>query len=213
MADVFEQCLTIIKTLCENHDVFISLSPPFELSFEIDSETLVKRLKENNLTEKDFLAQSNHIESILNAILVDKQDKYIEQHVKDAGAEKQAETELLKFQFDKVRTILWNQHLQDRWEIKSSSKAASFTSIDWDIKIKTKDAKLDKIKFPYATCKFSYQREFDSSPYSMLSGRRFESIQMNFSVDEIDYLIKTMSTVKHYLEESEEELTNGNQSK
>lgn len=101
---------------------------------------------------------------------------------------------------------MWTQHLQDRYELKASSKAPTFSSIDWDIKLKTKDAKLERIRFPYATCRIAFQRDFDISPLTLFSGKAFDSMQVNFSIDEVQYLIKVLTSIMRHLEEAETEV-------
>lgn len=195
--------------MSEHHEVFISLIPPFELSFEVDRDTLDRCLRESDLSNADFRKQSNIIEIRLLAILGRTEEHFIESRIerlelKDEKIEQ--EKEKLHKELESVRNALWNQHLQDRYDLKASSKAPWFTGIDWDTKLKTRDSKVESIHFPYATCRIAYQIEFGGSPLALLGGKNFDSMQMNFSIDEIEYLIRVFTSIRRYLEEMEREV-------
>lgn len=206
---VFSKVLTMLKDLCDSCELFIYFIPPFELSFDVDRDILRKRLKESDLSEKMFSTESDHVSSLLLATLrEDAEDDFIESRIKELKLEDEKaeqERKILREELENVRKTLWNQHLKDRYDLKVSSKAPSFMSIDWDIKLKTKDAKLQRIRFPYATCKIAFQCEFEASPLAFFGTKFFDSVQINFTIDEIEYLMRVFATIRRHLEESERE--------
>ena len=122
----------------------------------------------------------------------------------DDEEQAEKERERLNADIQKVESKLYDSHLQQRYDLKRTSKAPSFTGIDWDIKVKHFDAKLGDFEpFPYATCKISFQREFDDSPFVFFGGRAFDSAQINFTIDDIDHLSQVLAKVRerlHFLE-------------
>lgn len=209
-AELFKQVLATLKALYAHREIFVSLIPPLELSFEIDREVLAQRLKESHIDERDFRREADRISSLLLAILQEAEEQYVKGTIErlELKDEKEAEDKKKKLleELENVRKAFWNQHLKDRYDLKASSKAPSFVSIDWDIKLKTKDANLEKIRFPYATCRIDYQREFSASPFAILGGKTMDAVQINFSIDDIEYLIKVLSAIMLHLEEAEREV-------
>jgi len=207
-ADVFEKVIQILDRLIRRGEVYISLDPPFGASFEISRGILLHELEEASLGEKDFQRQSRRISSMLLVVLAEEESNYIASRIRseELKGEKASERrEVLKEQMSKVRERLLTEHLKSRHNLKLSSKAPVFSGIDWDIKIKTADARLERIRFPYATCRIKFQREFEESPFILLGGRAFDSMQINFCIDDIDYLIKTFHTIRERLAQTEEQ--------
>lgn len=205
-SEQFLKSLNLLKKLKENHGVFISLTPPMQLSFEIDREVLPRYLQEFELTQGDFQEEYVHISYLLLAVLANREENFIEfdiEHSELEGEEADIRKATLREQLRTVKETLLDTRLKQRYDLKASSKAPTFTSIDWDIKLKVKDAELEKIKFPYATCRIKYQREYTDLT-SFLGGKGFDSVQLNFSLDEIEYLIKVLETIKQNLQEIEE---------
>lgn len=203
--DFFIDSLAIIAN--PNNHVFISLVPPFELSFEIDKDILKMNLQNSSMAKEDFKRNSQIISSLLLAILRGQEKGFVKFYLENQQSEdgKEDEKSLLA-KMDQVRKHLYNSQLQNRYNLKKSSKAPSFTNIDWDIKIKAKDSKVDEIKYPYVTCKIIYQKIFEYSPYYVLGGQAIDAIQINFAKDDIAYLIWVLENVKSHLEKIEEEI-------
>ncbi|MFN0147991.1 MAG: hypothetical protein ACKVT1_15920 [Dehalococcoidia bacterium] len=209
---VFDPTLGVLSHLCSKGDAFIALAPPFSVTIEVERSTLGPHLAERNLSERDFGHASTFIGSMLLAILEDQVDRFVAAHEdepdSDALGPEDAvvDLDLLRRQAEAVRTSLWTDHLQKRYDLKKSSKAPSFSGIDWDIKVKIADAKADKLRsFPYATCRISFQREYDYSVFAVLA-RPFDSIQINFSVDEVAYLARVFGAIRQQLESAEKEV-------
>jgi len=204
---VFAESLSILVNLLNTGDAYISLSPPFEAKFEINKDIIKKRLDELSISESDFNKETQKISSMLLPALSNEENDYIERLLSSRRLDDKKQKEIkenLYQQISKVKECLLTERLKRRYYLKLSSKAPSFTSIDWDTKIKVGDARLDKIKFPYATCRIKFQREFEDSPYVFFSGKAFDSIQINFTSDDIDYLIKVLETIKQKLSAIEE---------
>jgi len=198
---IFNVTLEMLDKLVENGDVYISLSPPFSASFEINRDVLRKQLEDFSIAEEDFNRASRRISSMLLSILANEESDYIKAMIrsklKGESADKRRKS--LQEQISRVKEHLFTEHLKNRYNLKLSSKAPSFTGIDWDTKIKVGDAQLEKINFPYATCRIKFQREFEESPFVILGGRAFDSMQINFTIDDVDYLIRVLGTIKRRL--------------
>jgi len=203
----FESVLNFYET--NKEDLFISLAPPFDIKFEIGSDRINKFLSDNDFDKGSFDINSNHITVILLAILRKDENGFIKAYISDIVEDKKSDEYLVQKnklveEIKLVKEKLFNSDIQDRYDLKINSKAPSFTNLDWDIKIKVVDSKLEDIHLPYATCKFSYQKEFEYSPLTILGSNAFNSLQINFSVEDIDYIIKVFSNIKGHLAKQKE---------
>ena len=72
--------------------------------------------------------------------------------------------------------------------------------------MKIVDSHKEDVRFPYATCRIRFQREFTGSPVALLGGRPFDTIQLNYSVDEIEHLLRVFEKIRQHLEEIEREM-------
>jgi len=207
--DNFTKTLAILGELCANGNVYFSMSPPIEIGFLIDKDLLREKLKVAELSEGDFRRESNIIGDQLRVIFNETEAAYVEYTVERRGLKgedaERTKGELLK-QVEGVRGTLYTQHLHDRYVFKTNSKAPSFTGVDWDIKIKVEDAQLDHIEFPYATCKVTYQRQFDVSPFTLIGGKVYDSVQINFCVDDIEHMINVFSKIRDHLKRVHEQV-------
>ena len=206
--DAFKKAIEIIDSLNRRGEIYISINPPFEAAFEVSRKTLLRELEEASLAEGDFQRQLRRISSMLLAVLAEEESEYIDSRIETEELKDEEASErrgVLQEQISKVKESLLTERLKSRYDLKRSSKAPVFSGIDWDIKIKTGDARLENIRFPYATCRIKFQREFEESPFIIFGGRVFDSMQINFSLDDIDYLIKTLSIIKEYLAKAEKE--------
>lgn len=211
---IFDKVLEILQN--PDNRVYISLVPPFDLSFEIEKNILKEALVKTNITEEQFQRQSDPISNVLLAILQKQEEEFVNAYVgheypskvqdETEDEEKKKYKENLEQQLKKVRTNLYQINLQKRYDFKKSSKAPSFTNIDWDIKVKTQDSKLQNVRFPYTTCKLIFQRVFEYPPYYVLGGNALDTVQINFAVDDIDYVIRVLTNIKNRLEQIEEEV-------
>ena len=209
----FEPVLAILAQLKMSGDLFIALSPPFDVSFEIDRAVLRRRITGGGLSDSTFRHTAARIGPMLLAVLEDDIEDFVHRRVYHDDREQQApleggsgqdESRLLTM-VEQVKTTLHDTHLQARYDLKKSSKAPSFTGIDWDIKMKLEDGSMETLtQFPYATCKIRYQREFELNPWSILSGRGFEAVQINVSIDEVKHLLRVFRTIKERLDAAED---------
>jgi DNA-directed RNA polymerase subunit L len=208
-AEGVRQALAILRNLYQNKELYIAMMPPIQIAFDISKDSLRKSLAEIGVTMEGFDHTCNYIGNILLAIFEKNETPYLSRYLSEHNfsqnyPEYETEKERLEADIQAVREALVDQHLLNRYALKTTSKAPSFLGIDWDVKIKVKDAALEEdIRFPYATCKIRFQREFDLSPFVFLGNSAFDNTQLNFSVDEIDYLIRTLTVVKRHLENAE----------
>ena len=201
-----DRVLEMLVELRDKGELFIALTPPFGASLDIDRDVLAGFLQEKQTEEVAFRRTAHRVGRILGAILSDREDAFISDELEDEDPSRDTPArEELRVDIRKVREHLYDQHLQRRYDLKRSSKAPSFTDIDWDIKIKRFDSQLGEFApFPYATCRLSFQREFDHSARSFF-GRAFDSVQVNFSIDEIDHLSRVLAKIKTQLTALEKE--------
>ena len=190
--------------------LFISLSPPFTVTLEVDRVVMGETLTQPTLTPEQFSAASEEIGLILLNVLNRTEDRYIygpgRRDSDEVDPETQAAQKQRKARVEEVRSRLYDDYLQRRYDLKKSSKAPSFNGVDWDVKVKRFDANVDDFQpFPYATLRLSFQRDFEDSAFAVLGGRTFDSVQVNFSRDEIDHLIRVLSRTRERLVMLEEE--------
>jgi hypothetical protein len=206
--DQFRVVLELLSRLQNNPDVlFLAMSPPFAVRFEVEQTAIDRELAELRLSEEDFRREARVIGNMLLAILSHEDDAYIEHMAKEHDhPDDPSYREELVTRVSAVRDAFATDHVVKRFEVKRYSKAPSFASVDWDVKLKVADANLtDWSKFPYATVRLTYQREFDDTPYAFL-GKPFDALQINFSVDEVAHLIRVFLQIQTALERTEEEL-------
>lgn len=209
--ELFSVALDVLSRLRDRGDLLISLSPPFSVSIEIERTTLGPHLSTASLSEDDVRKTASEASDILRAILDDNLDDYVTHRLGETEGVERTDTEaIVRGHAEAVRGKLLDDHLMHRYALKKTSKAPAFTAIDWDIKRKIADGSMPELNpFPYATLRIAYQKEFDSEIWSILSGP-FESTQINFTVDEVRYLIRVLQAVQSHLEsDEEEENTNG----
>lgn len=205
----FATALRLLGDLKAQGELFIALTPPFGASLEIDRHALQVALGEHHASEADFRRHANEAGIILFAILSDSVDQFIEvrMQAEDEGADAPMDRDGLEHAVAQIRDTLWDDHVQRRYDLKKSSKAPSFTNVDWDIKVKHVDGNLENfVPFPYATFRFSFQKDFDDSPFVLFGGRALDSVQINFSIDEIDHLSRVLFRVREHLETLEKGL-------
>jgi len=208
----FTSALRILRKLSDSGNLFISLKPPFTVDFEIPRDVLTQELKSSKLTEKEFLRFSDEISAMLDATLSDEADRYIEVRIQrsiEAGGLKEddipARRAMLSDEIEIVKAELFSDHLKRRYDLKKSSKAPAFTDVHWDVKVKTHDFKLGKLNFPYATFRITFQRNFQDDPLTLFATPTFDSMQINFTIDEIDYLVQALNKAREYLKQLEKE--------
>jgi hypothetical protein len=192
--DVFDVTVGILRELRDARRLFVVLLPPFTVLFEIDRDAY-KPLP-TALSESDFWDATQDVGQALLAILEDEVEYFVQRRTRGDNA-LPAATWFARVEL--VRDALWTPELEARYQLKVSSKAPAFAGIDWDIKVKVEDASLGSIDLPYTTCKIRLQREFSDSPFTVISGRVFDSIQVNLTLDEVEHLIKVLGVVRERL--------------
>ena len=204
----FDSTLAFLSDSKNRGDLFVVLSPPFTASLDIDREVLQEFLDRGGVPESEFRRFAGEIGMMLAALLNGAVDEYVanpSQFLAD-GSDAFEDEEEVKAAVDRVRDQLYDDRLQQRYDLKKSSKAPSFTDVDWDINIKHFDANLaDFTPFPYATCRFSFQRVFEDSAFALFGGKTFDAVQINFSIEEIDHLNRVLLRIRERLQALESE--------
>ena len=206
----FEKTLAMLSDLKNRSELFIALTPPFFTTFEIDREILKEALEQHGIMEAEFKREAFDVNRALFSILSDDVEPYIAYSVENSAGNENEDAGVLRNEYEslvsEVKDKLVDDRLQQRYDLKKSSKAPGFTSVDWDIKIKHFDAHLDSlIPLPYATFRIAFQKDFGDSPLLFLGGRAMDSVQMNFTVDEIEHLQRVLSTAQRRLRELEDQ--------
>ena len=187
--------------------LFIGLLPPLDTTLELPKAVLEEHLAKNNLSDAEFRTAAELIGELIYACLSDSVEMAIDarldhfqgRHKIDQQIIDGARTKLNELTAT-VKSAFCDERLSKRYDLKISSKAPAFTSVDWDTKVKMTDFKKGKVNFPYSTIRFKFQREFDSSPLSILGGNLFDSVQINFALDDIRYLSRVLNEVEGELE-------------
>ena len=204
----FEQALQVLTELKAKSELFVSLTPPFYTAFDIDQMVLAATLERYGYQEDEFKREAAQVGMALFAVLSKETESYLAnaaalQNDDEAGlAEVRSRHESM---LAAVRESLADDRLQQRYDLKKSSKAPGFTSVDWDVKIKHFDANQDWfVPLPYATIRVVFQKDFGESPMLFFSGRAMDSVQMNFTADEIEYLQRVLTQIQRKLEDLDE---------
>lgn len=210
---VFAAVIKALSGLINQSKAFILLTPPHSVEFAlVNHHDLEAILGEHNIKKADYFRYVYDAAELLSAILSGQQDNdIIDDKIKKASREgngtdsKEQLEATLRERLKQVRDNLYTDRLQRRYDLKRTSKAPAFGGIDWDIKIKIDDAYRRNTRFPYATVKLKLQKEFGFDPYSILGGRAFDSVQINFSGDELEYVKNVLETMLASLREQEKE--------
>jgi hypothetical protein len=213
----YTQALDVLVDLFREERVYISLLPPFRVDFEIDDRpALLASLKQVGIEskERDFRTVLSEIERIVLAILRNDEDRFVDEKLEglQGTATKDEERKTLKGKFRATRDFLVavdpNNNIGKRYNWKACSKAPTYTGADWDIKEKLMDAKVGALNFPYATCRIQFQRDFSGDPFLIIGGRMFDSVQLNFSREEAEHLVKTFQRIVTELKAIEKKIAN-----
>lgn len=204
--DSFDTALTLIEILREKRQVFVALTPPFTVTFDVNRQTLERALREASLERAAFDEAAGEIGEMVLAILEEKKQHYISRQtvaIEDEGKKKEA-VEALERRLEQVAPFV-DGTIRSRFDLKVASKAPAFSAIDWDVKLKTFDARLGQVRLPYATISLKWQREFRFEIATLLQRNLFDSVQINFTRDEVDYVIRELELVRDRLDVDEKE--------
>lgn len=203
--DSFDRALRFITSLKEKGRLVVALKPPFAVTFEVREEVLTPALADAGLTQDHFEQASAEIGDMVLTVLRDGRDIYVRGETRDVKEDERAEAEKVLGQRLEQTASLIDDRLRARYQLKVSSKAPAFASIDWDVKIKTFDARLGALQLPYATLKIRWQREFELEAETFLGRNIFDSVQINFSREEVEYLMHELEAVRDRLAADERE--------
>lgn len=190
--DQFAQYVSALKTAIDAGEAFLLLLPPYSLQLAfVDQHTTKARFIESGFKDGDTGDLADRVTALLLGLLSGTDPETIKNQPVFANDAVETVTQDIKV----VRQTLYTERLQRRYDLKRSSKAPAFSSVDWDVKIKVQDAQVKTDKTPYATVRLKYQRDFGGDMYAIFGGRTFDSVQVNFAAEEIDYLIKVLQRI------------------
>lgn len=209
--DKFKNLVHILARLSKESKLYVAIVPPYFVRLVIDQDHYDSVLRETELKREEFERLLNQIAAMILASLSEREDEFITHEMEaHQGMEANDENEeLLKEKLLFVKENLISQHLAKRYLLKKSSKAPAFAELDWDIKLKSDDAKQNEFEaewFPYTTLKIKFQRDFSDSPFAIFSGSTFDSVQINLTIDEVEYLKRELNKVENRLRTREEGL-------
>lgn len=196
----FERAVEELRRLRQEERLFIRIVPPLYIRMErLPGTQLNADVDVGALDER-----TREAETLLAGALFEKSEDYVSrilgEDTDDQGNESERRKEELQRKLGLVREAFIDDSLQRRYELKRVSKASVFSDLDWDLKIKLVDSNSGDVNFPYSTVKLIAQREFGDDPFSLFSGRAFESIQVNFTSDEAAYVGKVMLHIANLLQ-------------
>ena len=206
---MFERVLAFLAEAFLKGDAFVLMTPPYSVEFTFpDRAARTSWLSQAGISPQEFAKQSERVAWLLHALLngIDAEGLANRLSRHEKGEPDTATVEDYQRDMDFVRARVYTDRLQNRWDLKQSSKAPSFSAIDWDVKVKVADADREVASIPYATVRLRFQRDFGHDPYALFGGRAFDSVQVNFSPDEIEYVRNVLSRALESLESECERL-------
>ena len=186
--------------------MFLAFKPPFGATFEINKGVLSAALADAGVTEDDFKRASSEIGEMILATLQEAKEAFLRHETEDIAdeLEREATKATLQRRLESAGALI-DDIVERRYRLKITSKAPAFTSVDWDLKIKTFDGKVGELRLPYATVKISFQRHFELEPETLFSRNLFDSVQINMTRDEVEYLVREFELMRSKLNELEED--------
>ena len=197
MTNQFAASIERAADLVKTRAAFLLLAPPYELDL-VYVDVKEARASVAEISWREFGQHVSRICEYLGALLAaegSESEAAMSARLKRPGRHDASVAEELGL----VKQKLYNAALQERYDLKQSSKAPSFSGVDWDVKIKVDDAALNLHPSPYATVRIRVQRDFATDLYSLFGGRKFESLQLNFSIEEVDFLRAVLGRVRESL--------------
>ena len=200
----FDLVLAMLARLIAENECFILFAPPFAATIEVRDLHAWKALEDQGVTGAERDTATKDITDLMLANLQDEVNSFVEHKTEHNESETSDTAQEWRSRSEAVAQSLIGEHLRRRYLLKRLSKAPAFTDIDWDVKVKVGDASESNLQpFPYATIKLRFQREFGGDVVSWLSGRHLESVQVNFSSDELAYLIHSLELANAALHKAE----------
>lgn len=195
----FDGVLAAVNTLVQANDCFVLLKPPFGAALEVRDRSPIEALAEQGISRAEREEAIADIAGLLWYALVDRVEEYVEYRMAEdvsgdveAGDAKTGSAEEWTSRAGAVASTLVDDGLRSRYRLKRLSKAPAFTDIDWDVKVKVDDAGESGLEpFPYVTVKLKFQRDFGDEPF-WLGGTTVDSVQVNFSTEELEYVIHSL---------------------
>lgn len=197
----FQVLLKRVQELCGREEGVILFTPPFATAIVLrEGRSLTGALTVNGLSEDEVRLGISEITDLIQAELQRSLQAFI--GFRDLEDDLEAQAEARRRQ-QLVATALVDDALRRRYALKRLSKAPAFADLDWDIKVKVADANdPDFEEIPYATIKFKYQRDFGDDPFVWFQ-RGVESAQINFTREEVSFLIGALQRVERGLRDAE----------
>lgn len=201
---LFGSALSLLSDLMAEGRAFVNLQPPFSVTFEVNREVLTQHVTAAGLDREDFTRASTEIAEFVLAILQGKTNEMIEAHVshEEDTAKKDATRSRMTSRLAEARSLV-NDRLQLRYELRVNSKAPAFASLEWDVKRKLFDGTHGDLACSYATLKLTHQRDFDLGPATFFGRNLFDSVSINVTSEEVDYLVKELGRVLDKLRAAE----------
>lgn len=199
----FTSALEILKTLINQGKAFIILPgmvfleffPPSASIRILDDETLKSLLTKKGLSLETFRFFIGEVPRLITVCLDGQQKSHIEEssrHWKEPNIE--AEKKFLEQKLKSIEELI-TIRIKEAWEFKKHSKANFFSDFAWDIKVKLFDSESENQQpLVLASCQISY----GVGAIRFIDSR--DSVEINCTEIDIDFLIKVLTTVKEKIE-------------
>lgn len=207
----FDAVLQLLSRMAGEHsgECFILFSSPWSGTIELADPSVLGVLGDAGMDDREIRRAFAEVSGLLMAVLRDDFEGFLQLGTPfEEEADSEARRGEYQRRFDAVHHLLVDDHLRRRNQLKRLSKAPAFSDLDWDIKLKLADASESSfVPFPYATIRLKYDTSFEdgASPFPLLTTRQTQSVQVNFTVDEIDYVIAALRRARESLDQAEHE--------
>ena len=201
---IFNDAVATARMLLNDGNIYIDASPieGVDIKVQIDKQSLEKSLKSTHFTYDDFKAFLKEISSIISACLEDREEYYINREVefwrendKYDDAKISMQKSLLESKYQAVKEQLIDDSLRYRYFFKKHAKSPYFVGCDWQVNTKHADSDTEMPKsLAYATCLIRYISPGKGIRFPFLPVT--ESIEIDCTGDEIEYIIRTLSVIK-----------------
>lgn len=202
----FQKALATAGDQLKNKKIQVRFGPQGKMRFIIDEDGLKTALVKSapELSEEKFRQIfDNEIGPLLEAVIRDKVDQYIEASpvTQEGKNDRDARKAVLKERSEVVRKVLANEDLRARSLIKTSSKHPRLREASWEVVRKVALPNKGSISKPYATLNFEtvWPQPLGSILwfpfFPDVEGRR-ESVSFDCDEGDLDDLIQTLQDAK-----------------
>lgn len=214
----FEKLVDAMAALLEGGHIFVSIrfEMPPGLSLVLEREAAKAEIERRGLSLDQFEEfLDEEVPNLMVALLTDSEEGYVESQldslkeeregITDEQLEAERATRLAKLGAVSERIV--DNAMRKRFTFKRRARSPVFVAFGWAVDVRHFDAKeQDELGLPYATCQIKYQKGIPALPFGiLLGGPRLESVEIDCTLDEIEYMIRTLGEVREKLHSLQKE--------